>query len=190
MLWRGTSVISPRGPVAPLARAGRVPGPAGAAAPAAVPVPAVTLPPAILPPAPDAARATVQPPPAAAALLAAAAARAASAGRRPVPEQGAQVRPVRAAGAGLGVRAGGAARAQPELVAGAAAGRLAARARRVRGPPARRAHLDDVQHAARLRPQEHRTHGQRAGRRNSGLTRDVALYIACIYIAASRSEVT
>ncbi|KAF9417370.1 hypothetical protein HW555_005467, partial [Spodoptera exigua] len=83
--------------------------------------------------------------------------------------QGAQVCAVRAAGAGVGVRAGGTARAFAELVAGAAAAGVAAGARRVCRPAARRAQLHHAGYAARLRPQEHRAHGERPRRRDPGL---------------------
>lgn len=167
MLGRARGLAS-RGALAALARPRRVPGPARAAPAAAVPVPAVAVPAAVLPAAPDAAGAAVQPAPAAAAVLAAAAAGPAGPARR-VAGQGAPVRAVRAAGAGLRLRAGGAARALAELVAGARAGGLAGRARRLRGPAARRAQLHHARHAARLRPQEHRAHGERAGRGAPGL---------------------
>lgn len=85
MLRARARALASTGTLAALAGARRVPGSAGAAAPAAVPVPAFAVPAAVLPASPNAAGSAVQPAPPAAAVLAAAAPRA------PGPRSGAVV---------------------------------------------------------------------------------------------------
>lgn len=181
MLGRRSGTIPSRGPLATLPGARRLSRSPGATTSPTLPLPAFIVPATVLPSPPNAARAALQPAPSPAAVLAAAPARAARPRPGAVAQQDAQVRAVRAAGPGVRVRASGPAGEEPELVPGAAAARLAPRARRVRRPPARRAHVHDHRDPPRVRSQEHRAHGQRSRRRDAGLTR---VYIECIYISS------
>lgn len=175
MFWWPESFLTSPGPFAPVPRPRRQPRPACAAAFTSVFISSIIVPPAFLPSTPNASRTAVQFASTAATILVTPAAGAPRARVRAVAGEGAQVRAVRAPRAGLGLRAGGAAGAEPELVAGARASGLPAGAGGVRRPAPRRAQLHHPRHAAGLRPQEHRAHGQRAGRGDPGLTRALAM---------------
>lgn len=101
MLGGRARIFTARRPIAALSRARRVSRPAGTATATALPVPAVAIPAALLPPAPNAARFALQPASVAAAVLAAATAFAPGAGA--IIGQDAQVRSLRPSGARVGV---------------------------------------------------------------------------------------
>lgn len=176
VLGRSESTLPTSRAVAPLPGARRLPGPAGATSSPPVFISTESVPAAVLPASPDASGSAVQLAPVTAAVFLAAAASYPRNAR--VAGQGAPVRAVRAARAGLGVRAGGAAGALAELVPGAGAARLPAGARRV-GRPSAGAQLHDPRHAAGLGPEEYRAYGEWARRRNPGLT-PPAMYIPCV----------
>lgn len=183
MFWRRTGVLSAGGTVASLPSAGRFLRTAGTTAAPAVLVSPFAVSAAVLPAASDDAGAAVQLAPVAAAVLVAPAS-GSPYGDGALVDEGAQVRSVRAAGSGVGVRAGGPPRSLVEFVPGT---KVAAGPGRVRRPAAGCADLNDARHAARLRPQEHRAHGQRPRRRDPGLTLAV-LYIPVFILCLVSGE--